>query len=262
MLQLHMEPSEPIEIKELTGALDAISRQFQTFEAREESGAREARLLVSSVSRGSIDINLIPEYVAAGAAVVAPVVDQLGSVLKLADHLKKLLTVFSGGAKDAPEAGVTIKDCDDAINIAGPIAQHGGSQTFNVIKDSVVYQQVIKLDAPTSRRVVENATREKVRLQFPQSETRQRVSLVWTRLDRNKAKTGTSSPDKGIIADIEDKPKTILFTDELTYLKQEMIDDDENPMQKVYFVDVEVSRVNDKVMAYRVIGYHGKDDLP
>ena len=41
-----------------------------------------------------------------------------------------------------------------------------------------------------------------------------------------------------------------------------MIDDDENPMQKVYFVDVEVSRVNDKVMAYRVIGYHGKDDLP
>ncbi len=40
-----------------------------------------------------------------------------------------------------------------------------------------------------------------------------------------------------------------------------MIDDQENPYKKVYFVDVAVSRVHGKVVSYRVIGYHGADDL-
>jgi hypothetical protein len=40
-----------------------------------------------------------------------------------------------------------------------------------------------------------------------------------------------------------------------------MISDEENPMQKVYFVDVEVSRVGGKVTAYRIVGFHGKDEL-
>jgi hypothetical protein len=81
------------------------------------------------------------------------------------------------------------------------------------------------------------------------------------RLDRAPAKTKGSSPDKRVIGEIDPKPKTILFTDELSYLKNEMISDEENPMQKVYFVDVEVSRVKEKVTAYRIAGFHGKDDL-
>jgi hypothetical protein len=44
-------------------------------------------------------------------------------------------------------------------------------------------------------------------------------------------------------------------------LKRQMIDDEENPYQNVYFVDVEVSRVNGKVVSYRVIGYHGSEIL-
>jgi hypothetical protein len=85
--------------------------------------------------------------------------------------------------------------------------------------------------------------------------------MVWARLDRAPAKTEGSSPDKGIIEEIDPKPKTILFTDELSYLKHQMISDEENPMQKVYFVDVEVSRVGGKVTAYRIVGFHGKDEL-
>jgi len=48
----------------------------------------------------------------------------------------------------------------------------------------------------------------------------------------------------------------------MSHVKKEMIDDEENPYQKVYFVDVEVLRVGDKVVAYRIVGYHGKEDLP
>jgi hypothetical protein len=40
-----------------------------------------------------------------------------------------------------------------------------------------------------------------------------------------------------------------------------MIDDEENPYQNIYFVDVSVSRVSGKVVSYRVIGFHGKEEL-
>ena len=163
------------------------------------------------------------------------------------------------GASD--KADVTVRDCDDAINIVKPIAEHGGSQTFNVYKGPVIQNQ-IRINSPQARSVVESASRQKAMLQFPQAERKQRVSMIWDRLDRAAAKTQGSSPDKGIIEEIDPRPKTILFTDELSYLKKEMIHDEENPMQKVYFVDVEISRVGDKVTAYRIVGFHGKDELP
>src|SRR4051794_25194531 len=90
----------------------------------------------------------------------------------------------------------------------------------------------------------------------------ERVSLVWDRLARDDAKVaGASSHDRGLIEELDNKPHPVFFTDDLTFLKSEMIADEANPYQKVYFVDVEVSRAKGKIASYRVIGYHGKDDL-
>jgi hypothetical protein len=99
-------------------------------------------------------------------------------------------------------------------------------------------------------------------LQNPDGETRQRVPLVWKRLDRDKATTGgKSSPDKGVIEEIDPKPHPVIFTDEMSPIKKQMIDDEEKPFQHVYFVDVDVSRVSGKVVSYRIKGYHGKEEL-
>jgi hypothetical protein len=47
----------------------------------------------------------------------------------------------------------------------------------------------------------------------------------------------------------------------MSAIKKQMIDDEVNRYQNVYFVDVSVSRIGDKVVAYRVIGSHGKEEL-
>lgn len=262
-LQLHLEPKEPIEVYELTGALTALGRQYNLYVNRQRyfEKAGDARLLVSSVYPGSIDINFVPDL-ASAIAVAAPVVSDLKVVSDFAEHIKFFINKFLPGKEaEAASDDVTVRDCDDAINIVKPIAEHGGTQTINVYKGPVI-QNHITIDATKARSVVENASRQKALLQFPQAERKQRVSMIWNRLDRAAAKTQGSSPDKGIIEEIDPNPKTILFTDDLSYLKQEMIHDEENPMQKVYFVDVEVSRVGDKVTAYRIVGFHGKDELP
>jgi hypothetical protein len=109
---------------------------------------------------------------------------------------------------------------------------------------------------------MEVAHEKKALLQNADAEIRQRVPMVWKRLDRDatspEAKT---SPDRALIEEIDPKPRAVFFTDEMSAIKKQMIDDEVNPYQNVYFVDVSVSRIADKVVAYRVIGYHGKEEL-
>ena len=258
-LQLHLEPAEPIAVYELTAALTALWRQYQNFVEVAEFIERpsQAKLLVSSVSPGSIDISFIPDVQDAIAA-TAPFVGQLKVVSDFAGHVSKLLDKFKSPAKpDGARSGITVKDCDDAINIVKPIAEHGGTQTFNVYKGPVL-QQTFYVNAPEGRGIIENAIRSKAELQFPEAERHQRVPLRWFRLDINAAKQQGSSPDKVIIDEIDEKPKPVFFTDEMLRLKREMLEGD--PFKKLFFVDVEVSRVAGRVVSYRVTSYHGSDD--
>jgi hypothetical protein len=265
-LQLHMEPREPIEIKELTDALGSLARQYQDFAVENNLAAKtsDARLLVSSVAPGSIDINFVPDLAFAATQagpLLAPLIDQVDLIVKFGGHLKSLLDFFRKKEEKALTEAISVKDCDDAVNILKPIAQHGGSQTFNVINGPVT-QNLLSIDATEAIRIIEVASQYKSLLQNPDGEKRQRVPLVWKRLDRDKATTdGKSSPDRGVIEEIDPKPHAVFFTDEMTPIKKQMIDDEEKPFQHVYFVDVDVSRVSGKVVSYRITGYHGKEEL-
>jgi hypothetical protein len=120
-LQLHMEPREPIEVKELTDALGSLARQYQDFAVENNLAAKtsDARLLVSSVSPGSIDINFVPDLVFAAAQagpLLAPLIDQVDLIVKFGGYLKSLLDFFKKEEKALTEA-ISVKDCDDAVNI-------------------------------------------------------------------------------------------------------------------------------------------------
>ena len=86
--------------------------------------------------------------------------------------------------------------------------------------------------------------------------------MTWSRLDRHGPKAGSqNSPDKALIPEVDTTPRPVFFEDEVAYIRREMIEEEENPFQTIYFVDVIVSRLNGKVTHYRVVGYHGKDRL-
>jgi hypothetical protein len=264
-LQLHLEPSEPIEVSELTGALGTLNRQYQTFAVQNQLAKKpsDARLLVSSVARGSIDISLYPDLAAylAVAPMLAPLVDKAEFITKFGKTLKALFELFT--KKKESEAGddVCVKDCDDAINIAKPIANHGGTQTFNTINGGITFN-ILAMNASEASKIMEAAIHQKALLQNSDAEIRQRVPMVWKRLDRDETKPeAKSTPDRALIEEIDPKSHAVFFTDEMSFLKRQMIDDEVNPYQSVYFVDVSVSRVSGRVVSYRVIGYHGKEEL-
>ncbi|MBB4261837.1 MULTISPECIES: hypothetical protein [unclassified Bradyrhizobium] len=265
-LQFYLEPEEPIEISELTGALAAIARQYQTYAVENELATKnsEARLLVSVVKPGSIDINLVPDLVstvAMAGPLLAPLIDKVELIEKFGKHLKSLIDLFAKKREATAADNISIKDCDDATNIVKPIASHGGSQTFNVINGPVTVQ-LLTVTAQEASSIIETAALEKTLLQNPKAEVLQRVPMVWKRLDRDSVKSeAKTTPDRALIEEIDEKPHAVFFTDEMSHLKMQMIGDEENPYQAIYFVDVVVSRSSGKVVSYRVIGYYGKEEL-
>lgn len=186
--------------------------------------------------------------------------DQFEVVRKFADHIKWLLDGLLSKGDDDSKSELSIAQCEDAISIVKPIANNGGHQTFTTINGDV-HLSVLNITGHEARRITNNAEKVKARLKGTKIEIAQRVPLVWKRLDSATGKVDGSSPDKAIIEELDPRPRPVFFTDEMVAIKKTMIEDEDNAFKKVYFVDVQISRVGDKIVSYRVIAYHGEDDL-
>ena len=124
-LKLHLEPDGPIEVGELTAALGSLARQYQVFVVREGLVGKtaDARLLVSSVSPGSIDINFIPDLLYPTVPLLVPLAIERYELLeKFARHVKRLLDLFLGDSKTAsPEIAnrrsrISVTCCSTPMN--------------------------------------------------------------------------------------------------------------------------------------------------
>lgn len=261
-LSLHIETVHSIQVEELTAALNSYAKQYQQFAIEEDlvSKGSDARLLVSSVSEGSIEISFIPELVAVGMTML-PIIDQGTVVLKFAEQLISLIRHFHPSAESNGKPDITIRDCDDVANIVSPVADNGGQQTIVVVNGGI-HVNSARINQSEARIIRAKAERTRELLTVPSSETREAVSLTWHQLAKDAPKTqGKRSPDQGLIEELDDVPHAILFTDETAHLKGELIAEGENPYRMVYFVDVEVSRVGGKIVSYRLCGFHGKEEL-
>jgi hypothetical protein len=265
VLTFHIEPDSPLEVSELTDALGSLSRQYERFAIQEGMAdkARDARLLIANVAPGSIIVNFIPDWDTI-SAVAAPMVPEAFHraelVVKFAKRVKRVLDYFLD-EKKPPASEITIKDCDDATNIVRPVAEHGGQQTFVTVNGDV-HNTVLTVNAADAVKIIESASKKKMELLAVDGSKAQRVAMVWSQLARDAARTdGKKSPDRGIISEIDLKSHPIFFTDDMAGLKAEMIDNEENPYQKVFFVDVDISRVpSGGIGNYRITAFHGSDD--
>ena len=261
ILQLHLEPAEPIEVGEFTSAMASLGHRYTSFVERHGAlgSGRNARLLVWNISPGSIDIGLLPDWGWVG--LLASAYDDLKLTVEFAKALADLLDLFKERRTKENSPNIRIEDCDDAINIAGPIANHGGQQTVNVV-NAGVYMPVLFMTSDNAKGLLNNATLLRKELAQPEAGKYQRVALIWTQLNRGETRTkGLRSPDKATIEDIDPDPKPVFFNDEVLYLKQQMIGDEVNPYTFVYFVDVNTSVIQGKIVGYRILDYHGKDQL-
>ena len=263
---IHLEPDRPIELPHLLDGLNSVGDEYQKY-SRMILGITDktaSKLYVGSVKPGSIDIFLQPELiesVKAGLAIAtsAGPVDAANALLDFTKRLGSLLDLFK--AKPNPE-DITIRECDNAINISRNVVEAGGQLTLNFVNIDGDSEQTHRLGGPEARRVFTNASEARAILKLPSAERKNSVAMVWKTFDKSHARIeGQRSPDKGIIEEIDPLPKAILFVDDEAGLKADILASEENPMLVVYYVDVEIIRIDGKIKAYRIAEYHGKELL-
>ncbi len=256
----HIETEQNIEAVELSKTISAIAHQYHQLLESDTGAEKTKPLLVESVSKGSIVINFTvdpaPYLIVAVAAM-----EQASTIVKLGEHIKWFFDKFGSNHKEALRKGqISVQDCQDAINIVRPTAKHGGSQTFNIVHNHIE-SAIINIGETEARAIENRAISTLASLQGSQTEVRRNVPLTWHQLNRDSLKQRGVSPDKGIIEELDVSPKPILFADETSSFKNHMIMEDDNPYRQVHFVDVEVCRISSKIVSYRVVGYHGSDEL-
>lgn len=265
-IAIHIEPERPIELSYLLSGLKGIGDEYQQFSKSKlgNTDSDSSKLFVGSVKPGSIDIFLQPEFIelAKGGLAIASAagpIDAANALLDFGNHVRVLLDLFKN--KPNPEE-VTIRQCDNAINITKNVVEAGGTQTILHVNVQGDFQPIYQLDANSAFKILKQANETKAVLQLPAAERVNSVAMVWKTFDKSPARTeGARSPDKGIIEEIDPGAKAVLFGDDEAELKSQILVDEENPMMMVYYVDIEVVRVAQKIKAYRVVGFHGKEPL-
>ncbi|MTH95545.1 hypothetical protein [Roseibium sp. RKSG952] len=265
-LAIHIEPEKPIELTDLLSGLKSIGREYQHY-SRNVLGVKDSdasKLYVGSVSPGSIDVFLQPEFIdnaKTGLALLtsAGPVDAANAVLDFANKLGGLIKRFE--TKPDPK-DVSIRECENVMNITKNTVDSGGSQVINYVNVKGDFSPIINISTDTAKNAFKNASEAKAELEFPKAERKNSVAMIWKTFDRSPGKTeGQRSPDKGLIEEIHPAAKSILFGDDEAGLKADILASDENPMLMLYYVDVEIVRVDDKIKAYRIVGFSGKEPL-
>lgn len=271
-LTIHIENKAPIELSDLASSFQAMADEFEAFASKDPDVRYpgEAKLFIKEIRHGSVIADLInyapiviPGAVAAVATAVAagkPVVEAIGqinTVVKFAEHLKTGMEALFKGTKDKGklEKG-TLKNVSEILRpvAADPDAKINISTTN--IHNGNIYT-TINYNAPDCVRIRKQAGLELNKKEQPVNTLLRKQTLVFFQA-RNQV--GNTSGDKGRIENISKKDVKIIFDDDT--IKQAILDVPENLFKWAFVVDVEISYLNDRPIAYKVVQLHERFQLP
>lgn len=256
ILRIHIENSQPIEISDFTKTMNGIGGLFSSFAQRNGKSKEEvnAKLYVSKIQKGSIDIHLI-EIASVG---IIPFMENSNLILDFAKHIKSIYDYYVKGESERPELSMyDLKNIHDLVSV--PSNDRKGKMSIQVIEgnvDKIIFSGCTfnNTDGNSSQNQVDKelALMRKV---LPSEDIRERQLMTIYQV----RKDGTPAGNKGVIDAISDKKLGLLFdSDEL---ENKILHSEENPMRKAYYVDVVILTANGKPAAYKVLALHDVIDL-
>ena len=77
-------------------------------------------------------------------ALLGVMINKAELLAKFGKSIKALLDFFKKSPTADPGDDISVRDCEDAINILKPTANHGGAQTFNIHNGDIIVN-ILKL---------------------------------------------------------------------------------------------------------------------
>lgn len=247
----HIEHSQPIEIGDFVRTLNAVSGLFDDF-VGVNGGCEDmakAKLYVEKVEKGSIDIFLCE----AASSALIPFADNVNTIIEFAKHIKGIVEYYANGRGEKPDLSARqLKNTHDLFTINAKdikgktsICAVDKNDCGNVFHDC----QFNYFSSNSGQNVAE---RDMLELKSGEEANTYKRQLMKIYQVRSDMANGTGN--KAIIDAISSKKINLCFgSDEL---KAKILKSDNNPIKKVFLVDVVAQTVSGRLAAYKVIALH------
>ncbi len=246
ILQVHLYNSKPVEVTDLADMMVALSNEYSSF-CKKRGAAGESKLYVSEVRKGSVIVDLI----AISSAVA--LIENFNSIVEFGGHIKSAYEYLRGITSDRP-SDVDVETFRNFKKIVEPSCKDANSRiTISVVDSPNSLINVMMDGVSHDASVVKNASDAKDDMEnLPSILKEPKVVLYLSQL-RN---SGDSVGDRGIVENFSKSPKKLISVDDS--FKRAVLDSSDNAFNYGYVVDVEVSKIGDRIVAYRIMKYHEK----
>lgn len=245
-LLITIKNKEPLELTELTKALVCLGNQFNTYSAT-HGLSPDSRLYIREIKTGSIILDLVDLTTAS----IIPFLGHVSTVVKFAEHLKKVANYFL--KKEGEKPTLASNDYKELSTILNPAVRDSGS-IFNVTTvingNPTVYLNVNSVEANALQNKFKQEIKD-IALPVPLEGVKERVLFYWSQA---KSDINSKTGDKGIIESIAPNELKVIFGSD--GIKEQMIKGETNPFTHAFVVDVTVDTVKGKPTVYKILKVH------
>lgn len=249
MLTVKIDNTQPIDLIDLTKSLTALAQEFRDFTDEGQPDVQDIKLYIKELRSGSVIADLIP--IAQQADWLLDHKDLLGAFIS---NFSDLANYFLTG-KTPPKALPTQEQAKRLAQIVEPVAKDAGGQFNMQISDQakVEIHQHFYLGYRDAN-ALQNGVRRYLGPDLQAVEIRRDLLLT---LEQVKNVASSKTGDRAIIEALWPRPVKLQFLNDEA--KSQVLNLEDNPLQKVFLVDVEVHAIGGKPVLYRIIEV--KDDL-
>ena len=249
VLSIKIDHAKPLELKLFTASMLCIESQYKKYLSGEGINDGQYNLCIQEVKQGSIIIDFIKKkgLELFDNDIIAPFIEKF--------FKPKIENIVE--QKIENETGYTLKEIKEILAIVSVVADDYNSlmeMSVHIGDRNITNYSITGIEA----NAIVNECMKIVKKEFStEQEVKECVVLYWKQAGEDAK---SLSIDKGIIEEIEPRKKIKIICNE--ELKSEMVSENErNPFNMFYIVDVEVKRISGKPVAYLVKRIHDKGTL-
>lgn len=251
ILKIHITNSKPIDLQTFSTSLSSVSSLFASYANKNGVYTSDADvgLYVEKVKEGSIEL-----WLGVGTAAFLAFAENANIVIDFAKHIKGVYDFYTNRSEEKPDMSIDeMKHYHDMLNVIAD--DNKGNMSMSVF-DSVSGGNIFigcKFDNNDGNNIQNKINKDIEHYKsIPPLEdvyTRVVMGIYQLRSDMN-----VNTGNKAVIDSIS-KNKVGLFF-ESDELKLEVLASERNPINYAYVVDVSVQRLENRIVAYKVLKLH------
>ncbi len=241
-MEIRIRNESMVSLADLSESMNAMADEFREFCEKHEREC-EAQLMVKEIRNGSIDIFLV-----SSVAALVPLAESFNAIVEFGKHIGGVLSSL---LKKTPERdSIPLRTLENVKKIVSPTVKDSGGRTEITINGNGNTVNVYAFGSSEARGISESAQYVEDMKRLPERDIFVKEVLYFSQVRDTKGSVG----DRAVVESFSKTPKKVVYLDQA--FKDSVIDSERNIFDYGFIVDVEVSRIAGKVVAYRVLKFH------